>query len=110
MNVHEDEDANPTASYSRSLSRSSSRHVFSHRFSWSFEVFTLFSVVMAFWKPGTAAPGIGVGAGTLDREAEQEPAFAISALKNLSIYQQRVQLPIYEHRMLYRFFLSYASR
>jgi hypothetical protein len=54
---------------------------------------------MAFWKPGTAAPGLGVGAGTLDRETEQESSFVIgNTFKQLSIYQQRVQLPIFSCR------------
>jgi len=54
---------------------------------------------MAFWKPGAAAPGLGVGAGVLDRETEQETSFVIgNTYKNLSIFQQRVQLPIFACR------------
>lgn len=55
---------------------------------------------MAFWKPGTAAPGLGVGAGTIDRETEGEASFMVAGnlAKSLSISQQRSLLPIAAHR------------
>eukprot|EP00727_Mastigamoeba_balamuthi_P002636 m51a1_g1237 putative probable atp-dependent rna helicase dhx35 isoform x1 (678) ;mRNA; r:547885-550280 len=49
---------------------------------------------MAFWKPGTAGPGIG-----LDRESENEPKFAVqNPFSRLPIQQQRVKLPIFQHK------------
>ncbi|RIA95786.1 pre-mRNA splicing factor [Glomus cerebriforme] len=52
---------------------------------------------MAFWKPGTVAPGISV-----DREAEKETSESLVTFvnygSNLSIQQQRKRLPIFKSR------------
>ncbi|KAF9171324.1 hypothetical protein BGX21_002859 [Mortierella sp. AD011] len=53
---------------------------------------------MAFWKPGTVAPGILV-----DREAEKDSeaiivAYSDTKLATLSLSDQRKQLPVYNHR------------
>lgn len=50
---------------------------------------------MAFWKPGTAAPGID-----LDRDSEADGnqgglPFVYNKLSNLPLHQQRVSLPIF---------------
>lgn len=49
---------------------------------------------MAFWKPGTAAPGID-----LDRDSEDgnqgNLPFVYNKFSNLPLYQQRVSLPIF---------------
>ncbi|RUS22224.1 hypothetical protein BC937DRAFT_89952 [Endogone sp. FLAS-F59071] len=55
--------------------------------------------IMAFWKPGTIAPG-----STVDREGEKESAETIAtyvsqSLAALSIKQQRTRLPIYKSRV-----------
>jgi len=53
---------------------------------------------MAFWKPGTVAPG-----SLVDREAEKESeavvvAFSDTSYATLSLLDQRKQLPVYKHR------------
>ncbi|KAI8575759.1 hypothetical protein K450DRAFT_260078 [Umbelopsis ramanniana AG] len=53
---------------------------------------------MAFWKPGTVAPG-----STVDRDNEKEAGESIMAVANqsyryLSIQQQRERLPIFKSR------------
>ena len=54
---------------------------------------------MTFWKPGASAPGLGVGAGVLDRETENEaPIVTATTMGMLSIAQQRARLPIAAHR------------
>ena len=52
---------------------------------------------MAFWKPGTAAPGID-----LDRDTEEEGSqggplpYVYNRFGNLSLQQQRASLPIFK--------------
>lgn len=57
---------------------------------------------MAFWKPGTVAPGSDVPVPTkssaIDREVEKDPTFAVfNPLQNLSLQQQRLRLPIFQN-------------
>ncbi|KAI9362530.1 putative Pre-mRNA splicing factor [Zopfochytrium polystomum] len=52
---------------------------------------------MAFWKPGTIAPGSNA-----DRDAEQDASFVIRPAivdESLSMQQQRERLPIFKHRL-----------
>ncbi|KAF9900101.1 hypothetical protein BX616_002690 [Lobosporangium transversale] len=56
------------------------------------------SVIMAFWKPGTVAPG-----SLVDREAEKDTEAIVIAhsdakYSTLSLSDQRKQLPVYSHR------------
>ncbi|KAI8825220.1 P-loop containing nucleoside triphosphate hydrolase protein [Fimicolochytrium jonesii] len=52
---------------------------------------------MAFWKPGTVAPG-----SSIDRESEKEEGQAVTAQynanANASLSEQRLRLPIYKNR------------
>jgi hypothetical protein len=54
---------------------------------------------MAFWRPGTRAPGEGA---VVDRQSEHEGGEIAVYNPNdrLSISQQRSNLPIYRHRMV----------
>ncbi|KAF9961246.1 hypothetical protein BGZ72_004387 [Mortierella alpina] len=61
---------------------------------------------MAFWKPGTVAPGIQV-----DREAGKDSeaavvAFADTKYTTLPISEQRKQLPVYGHRTEFLYLLE----
>jgi hypothetical protein len=58
------------------------------------------SQTRTFWKPGTRFPGDDSGQ---DRETEREGAVNVvfNALANLTITQQRQQLPIFKHSMLF---------
>lgn len=55
---------------------------------------------MAFWKPGTAAPGID-----LDRDSEDGSqgglSYVYNKFGNLSLQQQRVNLPIFRFSTFY---------
>lgn len=56
---------------------------------------------MAFWKPGTIAPGSqqpAIKESQLDRENEKEVEVMVyNPFGSLSIQQQRVRLPIYQY-------------
>jgi len=52
---------------------------------------------MAFWKPGTVAPGVDVEREEKNREKE-ESVIVYNANKELSLYEQRLRLPIYKNR------------
>ncbi len=54
---------------------------------------------MAFWKPGTVAPGSNQLKSALDRENDKEGAVIAHAnVKGLTLQQQRVRLPIFSYR------------
>ena len=63
---------------------------------------------MAFWKPGTKGPG---DAATVDRESENEGGelCVYNPNERLSLTQQRVNLPIYKHRMYLAEIFAMAS-
>ena len=58
---------------------------------------------MAFWKPGTVAPGSNVpvptkGQSTQDRENEAEGNYVVfNPNSGLSLQQQRIRLPIFQN-------------
>ncbi|KAJ3145964.1 ATPdependent RNA helicase [Geranomyces michiganensis] len=52
---------------------------------------------MAFWKPGTVAPGSNVDRES-ELEADQTVVAQYNANGNLTIEQQRIRLPVYKHR------------
>lgn len=58
---------------------------------------------MAFWKPGTAAPGID-----LDRDSEEDRGqgalpYIYNKYGNLSLQQQRANLPIFRFSKSHRY-------
>ncbi|TPX58828.1 hypothetical protein SpCBS45565_g07893 [Spizellomyces sp. 'palustris'] len=52
---------------------------------------------MAFWKPGTVAPGSNIDRET-EREADESVVAQYNANEGLAINQQRLRLPIYKNR------------
>lgn len=60
---------------------------------------------MAFWRPGTIAPGSNVPvpkSSQLDREQEKDEDVAVyNPNSNVAIQKQRMMLPIYQHSKFY---------